>query len=241
MNHSCSYCRQSGHNKRTCPDLRTEADSANNELKKITKKRLIEDLEQRYPGIEQRFKEESNAQIARVYGLSRERIRQLRVAYGIPKSLKMHQKVPSEVLGALGKVSDGEIARMFPQYTRSKIFYVRRVKNIEAAPKQDRFSCLEPIRDRLGTLSDRQLAREMGVTVALVFDYRQKLGIPPFRKSPRSKDFEVVNREKIKNLFLSGHSDKFIATDVGSTPASVAMIRRRDLKLFRKDKDRSQS
>lgn len=227
---SCSLCKQQGHNKSSC------AQNKNKTKRKVmtieSRKKIFEE---KYPGISERLPHESNSELARAYGISREYVRQLRKVVGIEKELKNPDV--TEISQYLGVLSDAEIERRFPQFSSARVGYFRRVHGIEPAPKPDRFEALRAHVERLGKISDKKLSKELNVATSLVFDFRKSLGIEPVKKSPRSPGFKKMDRDKIMELLKQGKSDSEIATELGSTRLSVQLIRRQ-LGFYRREKRR---
>ena len=138
-------------------------------------------LDQLHPGMRQRLGQECDTVIARDYGLSRERIRQIRAKLSIPVNSKFERKpTPLDQLHPgmrqrLGKEPDGEIA---PDYGLSK----RRVCQIRiglgiqgyCSPK---ITLTEDLKYKLRYYSDNELAKQYKASPSRFKELRASAGI----------------------------------------------------------------
>lgn len=134
---------------------------------------------------------ESDSDLARAAGVSRERIRQLRAGLGIPAlapsgtNERLRRPLPDEARAWFGVVADAEIARRL-RVTTSMIGTWRLRYSLPRPPiARVSHSCLDAHRDKFGVLTDVSLAREAGCSYANVVAYRRIH--PDLPRSPRSR------------------------------------------------------
>jgi DNA-binding CsgD family transcriptional regulator len=180
-----------------------------------------ERFEEKYPGLLERLGQEKDSNISRDFGLSRERVRQIRSSFGIQKSQLWRFEEASELLG---KTPDSIIARKF-RVSPSTVGRYRRIKGIPTKNKKDYGKILETVKDQIGKVSDRKIAKTLGIPFYQVYLFRNKMGIPPAKLSPRCKGFVPLNRELIREMFEKGISDEEIAKAIGSTRSTVVGMR----------------
>lgn len=197
----------------------------------IPKAPRVSDPEVKYPGIKALLRTHNNSAIADVYGVSRERIRQIREAIGIERVSTPHA-VTQDKAALLGRVSDTRLA----QDLGVPVWVVRRERLRAGIPTSSRTPHYETViggvHDRVGTVSDRQLARELAVPVNQVVAYRRRHGIPPFMLTPQCEGFVPIDREALARMFHDGVPDDDIARELGTTTATVRQIRYR-MRLIR--------
>lgn len=182
------------------------------------------DPEVKYPGITHRLGSDTDSVIAAEYNLSRERVRQIRNLLGIRKA-DTSRPVPPEWIESLGRVSDGHIARA----TGIPVWCVRRERvaaGIPAAVLATQYDqAISRVHDRVGKVSDRALAAELGIRAAQVATYRRRHGIPPFALSPKSPNFVPLDRGRVAYMFHAGFTDDEIADELGTTSHYVRHVR----------------
>lgn len=129
---------------------------------KYTKEKFREETEKRYPGMVAKMGVISDAQIAKEYKITRAYVGYQRKRCGIqacPTPAKKIVAVPAE---------EKKDTSLKQKIERNRIL-------------------LDGIEHRLGVETDASLAREIGVSVRVVYDRRTRLGIQTNFPSPRSK------------------------------------------------------
>ena len=188
------------------------------------------DPETKYPGIVARLPLENNATLAMAYGISRERVRQIRKQLGIGG--RKTATLPPEWVSRLGLDPDTHIARD----SGVPVAVVRRARlaaDIPAARVEGFYErVIGQVHDRVGRVSDRSLAAEIGVPALQIAAYRRRHGIQPRKMSPMCRDFVPVDREAVARMFHDGSTDDEIADGVGTTVAYIRLIRSQ-MKLVR--------
>lgn len=260
---ACSVCNQPGHKRSTCtnnpksttefsqvlPFLGTKPDS---ELAKefglhasvvtywrrrvgiepvdLKKYRGPSNLDLRYPGITARLGVDRDFEIARDYGLSRQRILQYRERRNIPAPIDEKKK---EIVPLLGLMPDARIARVY-KLSPETVKRVRKKHNIGPCPiEYPHTDILDAVRESMGRVSDRQLAKELGIHVNIIWKYRKRNNIPTQFISPRSEGFQPLSREYITRRFHEGATDQEIADEMEASRGTIAQIRNKELKLYR--------
>lgn len=197
---------------------------------KKTSEQYVEDLDARYPGLRALLGTTPDRQIALRYGLSRTRVGQIRSRLDLERFSKAP---PPEFFEELGTTSDGALAVKW----RVSPSVVRRCRKERKVPTWNRCEETErklaPYLDLLGKVSDPKVAEKAGLSPRAVYNYRCRHGLSTKVLAPTHKDFVPVDRDKVRELFLAGHSDHDIAKAVRSTPKTVALIRTHELRLFR--------
>lgn len=195
--------------------------------------RVSDDPEVRYPGITARLGVDPDNQIAADYGISRERVRQFRSRFNIPRNTPKLE-LPSDGYAMLGRTPDAHIA----EFLDLPLWFVRRERvraNIPVSTSVDFYErVVGGVRDRVGVDSDRAIAHDLNIPVAQVVAYRRRHDIPPAHISPRCEGFVPHDREFISRRFHEGASDEQIAAELGTSPAVVGQIRSQELHLFRR-------
>lgn len=199
--------------------------------------RASEDPEVRFPGITARLGVDPDNRIAADYGISRERVRQIRGRLNIPRT-KSKLELPPDGYAMLGRTPDAHIA----EFLDLPPWFVRRERaraNIPVATPTDFYErVIGEVRDRVGVDSDRVIAHELNIPVAQVVAYRRRHDIPPAYVSPRCEGFVPLDRDHIARRFHAGASDSQIAEEIGASPAVVGQIRTQELHLFRRSPNR---
>lgn len=192
--------------------------------------RAPEDPELRYPGILARLGIDSDTHIGADYRISRERVRQLRVRYNIPRQ---QHHMPPEARALLGKVSDVQLAAMY----KLPESLVRRIRADAGIPPMAIRTTYETILSehhaRIGVDSDGVLSRELKIPIAQIVAYRQRHSIPPATLSPRCTGFVPHDRDTIARMFQEGATDQQIAKVLNTTASTIGNIRTTELRLFR--------
>jgi len=184
-----------------------------------------------YSGLIHRLGEEPDNALAKEYGISRERVRQFRVYLGIPKWKKGY-RVPLEKIKPHLKGNTDVDVRRITGATDKDVKRARKETGI-LRPDQERAALLESIEDRLGTVSDFELAMEIGLAPQRVTDHRHKLGIEATQ--PAAPD-RKLDREVIRDLFHDGLTDAEIAIMLDCSAVVVNQILCYELGLKRKRK-----
>lgn len=142
-------------------------------------------LHKKYPGMFEMLGNKSDAFIGDKYGLSRERVRQYRVSFGVAKCSNkgllacLTDDDVHYVLNNAGKMTDIELASAIG-VSNSTIANVRKKFNIPNKRTQTiarNNAAIESIIHRLGVDSDNLLSRELGIPVNTIRAKRIKLGI----------------------------------------------------------------
>jgi hypothetical protein len=164
----------------------------------------------------------TDAILSEEYGLSRERIRQLRVKNGIKRFGFDSSVLPEEAISELGTDTDIAIAKKYG----FKAEFVGRERRERGIEKYERYKkALAPFIDLLGTVPDSEIASVSGAPWSAVRAERVKRKIDPHSHNGRAK----LDAEKIHQMWCGGLSDKEIAAAVGSKhPGSIAQVRRRN-------------
>jgi len=191
-------------------------------------------IDARYPGMSARLGVDSDSVIALDYGISRERVRQIRSQQGIARPGGKDHTLPPDALELLGRTPDTHIADFYDV----PLWFVQRERSgrgIAAATSDQHYDrIINLARDRVGKVSDRDIADELDIPVAQVVSYRRRNSIPPFRLSPRCEGFVPLDRDTIARMFHEGATDGEIAVVVGSSAAVVSQIRSTELRLLRR-------
>jgi len=209
---------------RTDRDIYGSADGAGVSLS------LEERMETKYPGLVGRIGTTTDSVLADDYGLSRERVRQIRE--GVGKS-KYHTPIPECLRQAVGKFPDKDLANLFDMKV-SQIHRLRQSQNIPAYQKwRERLDALQPL---LGKFADNRLGVLGGMPSQYLSRERFRLGIASFTVSPAHADFQKLDRDMIRRLVEKGHTDDEIAILLECNGGSVAQIRTGELKLYKNGK-----
>lgn len=195
--------------------------------------RATNSLDTKHPGLREKLGQFSDSELAEEYHLSRERIRQIRVTLNIPK--KIPQDLPLEGVKLLGKIPDSHISIKFSLQV-SKIRRERIRRGFARAHRSglNYDEIIFQVRDKVGVISDRKIAKILGIPIAQVVTYRQKHNIPPAIISPRCKNFVPHDRGLIAKMFSEGATDKEIAKELRTSKAVVSQIRTQELGLLRR-------
>lgn len=199
---------------------------------KKTSEQYVEDLDARYPGLRALLGTTPDRQIALRYGLSRTRVGQIRSRLNLerfPGSLTP----PPNFFEQLGTTSDSALAREWG-FSPSAVRRYRKERKVPVWSRcEETERRLAPYLNMLGKVSDPKVAEKAGLSPRVVYRYRCRHGLSTEVLAPTHKDFVPVDRDKVRELFLAGHSDHDIAKAVRSTPKTVALIRTHELKLLR--------
>jgi len=196
--------------------------------------RKIADIDSRYPGIGDRLGQETDAGIARSYNISRERVRQFRKMFDISRSdygrvgsVAALSDVDKEYLiKNLGIITDADLSKQLG-INASVIYTYRKSLGIDSALTKKRKLVVEN-KHRLGVDSDHMIARELGVTPAMIRNTRIKFGIKPNPKYNRRWTAEAYRdgrNKKITTMFYTGFSDEEIAEELGMHKQYVCKLR----------------
>lgn len=234
---ACSNCGQHGHNVATCRNEPTPREERPAPPPPPTpeevRERFARNLDIRYPSMLPRLGRDTDIDIAADYGISRQRVHQIRNRLGIECS---HEPFvfPDEFVPLLGTMPDKLLAARMGvnlSYIRAE----RKKRGIEAwkyvSPSEEQLRAAANI---LGVLSDPKVAEVVGVPPQAVFKFRQKYGIKTKVISPKHKDFVRIDYDEVARLFHDGKTDEEIAKAVGGTVGTITGIRNR-LRLLRKE------
>jgi hypothetical protein len=225
MQYHCGICGEKGHNARTCPfpDTRTPPPKTRGRVS----------LERQHPGLTSMLGVKTDSFVAQQYGLSRQRINQIRKGLGIDASQPPLNMTP-QMESLLGTASDSVLAARWGVSTHT-VCRLRTKLGIACWSRTDEIDrALEPYLDDIGRISDPKIARMAGVSAKAVFGYRRRHGIKTEVLSPAHPDFKPLDKGLIATLYREGYSDEEIAARVGSTKRSIATIRSRSRLVSRK-------
>jgi transcriptional regulator with XRE-family HTH domain len=222
--YSCRKCGEPGHNAATCGRPEPTPRSRVREYR--------EKVEAKYPGMLEMLGDSTDQVVGDEYGLSRQRIQQIRKKLGI-EACQTPFLPTSEQIALLGTRTDRDLAAEW-RVSSNTVSRIRRDRNISAwTPWVEYEKALEPHLDKIGKISDPKVAKIAGVTVRVVYEYRHRKGIKTSVLAPTHEDFVPHDRGEIEELFKEGWSDEEIAEIIGSTRGTVQNIRSSELGLFR--------
>ena len=170
----------------------------------------------------------SDAELGREYGLSRERIRQIRSKYGIAS----HDTTPdwASVEARLGVDTDESIAKTLGVTAqvvrrRRKDLGIPKTPISEAERQLDvRNDVVSNWRDLLGQQTDYKLAQTWGLPIPTIQRLRRKLGRPPAYPRPTAK-VDWSNPANIARLGVEKDTD--LAREWNVSTTAIAVKRRR--------------
>lgn len=191
-----------------------------------------ENLEARYPGMLDVLGCLPDADVAVKYGLSRQRVHQIRGELSIPACVTPFTMTPEQV-ALLGTTTDAALAREWG-VSQAVVGYYRNQRGIPVwSVILEHEKLLEPYRDQIGEVSDPKVAAMVGVEPRVVYEYRKRHGIKTKVLAPTHEDFTPLDREVIAEMYHEGRSDKEIAEALGTSPGVVCQIRTAELDLLR--------
>jgi transposase-like protein len=123
-----------------------------------------------------------------------------------------------ELKDRLGREPDRELAETY-DVSMSTIRTWRKHAGCSEAPRSPTRTAPPDPDERLGTVPDRVLAAERGVTHQAIAYRRQARGIPPYRPDPEERLAEVLGQ-------LGEVSDARLARTAGTCPGVVGRARR---------------
>jgi hypothetical protein len=235
--YTCAYCGEAGHNKATCTNPPKEVPIRIKRKRGAPAKTYEQyraDIEAKYPGLADELGKVTDTELGTKYGVSRQRIHQFRQrldvdAFFTPLSLDL---TPDQV-ALLGNRPDVELSEKWdvPAY---HIASLRKELKIEAySPWPEYEKLLAPYRDKIGKISDPQVAEMAGVPTRIVFDYRHRKGIESSVIAPTHAKFKKIDRALIDEMFHDDMSDEEMAAVLGCSVGAVTMIRSQELGLLR--------
>lgn len=197
---------------------------------------LVEDyvrnIEARHPGLLARLGKESDEAVGASYGVSRQRIQQIRKILDVGPS-SVPSVFPEESVHLLGTHSDIALAEMLglPLY---RVKHARESRGIPVftyvPPFEGKIRAYEHL---LGTISDSKVAKIAGVTTSEVQRFRKKHSIKTKVLSSKHADFVRLDYDEIRSLFYEGKTDAQIAQAVGTTAGTVQNYRTMKMGLLR--------
>lgn len=148
----------------------------------------------------------SDEDLGRLWGVKPDTITKYRQRLGIPR-FRVEQLITEQIEEAMRQgYSNPEIHEMFPEVSESTIILQRRKRNLSRTIPGRRWSQEEI--DALGTVPDRVIADNLGISAATVRSKRTSLGIPTFvdennefRRRHRpwtQEEIEVVRNNSIR-------------------------------------------
>ncbi len=206
-----------------------------NRLMPVKKARSDQKLLNRYPGISEHLASKNNTLVGEIYGISRERARQIREQLNIPRPkhniLSKLSDVDQEFIKQnMGKMPDAQLARML-SVAQQTITKYRQSNGIACYRDKMLLKKKELIKTqvhRLGIDSDRQIASDLdGVEQQDVYRFRKNLGIKANKK--HSRRWQSLDRETrdflITKFYKDGYTDEQIAEQIHYAETTVAQIR----------------
>jgi DNA-binding CsgD family transcriptional regulator len=190
---------------------------------KARKPKEPSNLEVKHPGITARLGVDKDTDLARIYGISRQRVYQLRLRRGIESPRE--KKVTKALITQLGLVPYSELSRKFSLSPRRIKTLCRRIGR-EHRGRPFVGNVLDLLRGLVGFWTDGELARELNIARQTIRGYRIKRGIPPAVLSVWSKGFKPLDRALITQRFREGASDLEIGRELHTSPDVVGNIRR---------------
>ena len=140
-------------------------------------------LEAMHPGMRARLGRESDARLAGDYGLTRERIRQIRLKFGVPVHRPRSPPTPpvtAELKYNFRYYTDTELTHMYKMSVRR----IKKIREELGVPLYKKEWTQEEIQ-QLGSAPDAVVAQRLGVGPNHVFRLRKSLQIPPHRTYTR--------------------------------------------------------
>jgi Mor family transcriptional regulator len=165
---------------------------------------MLPRLDNLHPGLREKLQDfvGTDAALAREYGLSRQRIYQLRNSLNLQRTKPpVKSPMPEEAIALLGCIPDKHIAKQFG-LSRSTVTNTRRKRGIPTCPPSWRWgSLLSAHRDWMGQLSDREIGRRLGISHHVVFNYRKQHGIETKIISSKHKRFVPLDKASLHLAF----------------------------------------
>lgn len=190
----------------------------------------------KYPGIEKHLASKNNNIVADIYGISRERVRQIRNQLNVPRPKhNIHSKL-SDVDQAfikenIGKMPDTQLARMFSVNQTS----IRKYRVSLGIPTYSEFvrarkdDLIREHIQRVGVDSDSQIALDIdGVRQNDVYRFRKKAGIKADPKNSRrwNRPLDSETRDfMLSKLYNDGYTDKQISQQLGYAESTIQVLR----------------
>jgi len=199
------------------------------------------DLRRRWsPKLLARLGQETDRSIARRFGVSENVVRKKRKSLSIPafrRARRGKQRMavkrapvkepfrwPQKLVARLGKLPDGEIARLAGISTEA-VATERKRRGIKAfRPPIEPIEWTPKMIRRLGTASDTIVAKKLGIHSSSVRYKRQLLGIPPFHPKRRHAGTHEWTPQKL--ALLGTMSDAEVAEELGIHKATVSTKRK---------------
>ena len=206
----CQRCKAFGHNSRTCTNAPDEfyvppTEPSEEERALKAEERWLKGVQDRYPGLVEQIGTVFDARIAEQYGLSRERIRQIRNRLGHSRFEALPPLLTDEevlLLGAMPDAQCGERLGLHPGVVQRE--RVRRgILSYAVANRKERDTLLGSVQHLLGKIPDPEIVAMLGhgLTVAYVYRYRERHGIHGKRQGTR---WATLDRSEIARLVQSG-------------------------------------
>ena len=164
----------------------------------------------------------SDAKVAVMFGITRERVRQYRVKFGVPKyKSPRNRDWTEEELSWLGKLTDEEVADLIG-IPKSVV----RAKRYELGIRLH-INWTDKMLAELGTMSDRKFAKKYDISLGSVIRKRTELGIPAC-ESVQNRWKPLVNWTPELDSILGTVPDSAIAEQL-SVGVHVVYARRQKL------------
>lgn len=178
-----------------------------------------------------RFGKTTDIALAKEFGVTRERIRQIREEYGIPKFKKVNP-MWDRVRHQLGILDDAKIAEMLGVEAK-QVSHYRRLHHIpmKTTPTERSLDERKDIprnwRDFVGVESDRQLSLRWGIPLISVALLRKRLNRPPaYPKVPNKVNWkDPANLERLGVV-----PDSQLAEEWGVSQTAIS-FKRKKLKI----------
>lgn len=165
-----------------------------------------------------------DAELARRSGVKCSKVSRLRIAAGIPTYDPLAHLRRPEVEAAIGNMPDSEVVRRFNLECACGTVTQYRIKHL----KRPAFLCSERMEltqreiDMLGTDTDEEVARRIGICRDVVGVWRRRLGIPRVSRAGSLS----VPWEPEEEALLGTDTDAAVAGRINRSAGAVAQRRR---------------
>lgn len=181
-----------------------------------------EDIERVYPGLLAKLGQESDTAVGEVYGLTRQRIAQIRGQFGVVAFTKSRR---AQVEKLAGSTTDERVARLTGTTARY-VWKVRHQIGVEAYTHRNGKTQSDVVREQkelLGTMSDNALSKQLGVHASTVSRIRNECGIAPC-STVGSRWYPLLPAKEVLSR-MHAETDAQIARDYGVKPSAVSRVR----------------
>lgn len=188
-------------------------------------------LEARCPGMLALLGTVPDEAVGAQFGLTRERIRQIRKGLGVSSWDSQRPHATDEaILACLPSMSDAAVATNLGADPR-RVLALRTAHGVPRARSVNQV-LLDPVRHLFGKISDIKIAAMVqGLSQGIVQRERDAMGIPPHSLSPRCKGFRRIDRARARELYLEGMNDAEVAAALGFTENTMRSLRCAELDI----------